>query len=197
MDEREDRWRSAMLKARAGDAAAYEALLGEIAELIRRAAGRRLTAMGLGMEEVEDVVQETLIALHAKRHTWDPDRPILPWVRAIARHKTLDAARRLIRGRGRLHARPVEELAELIAAPEAAPAGARRDAEALVARLPARERGVVAALAFEGLSVAAAAARLSIGEGAVRVAFHRALARLARLAHEPGPAPGAKTEETA
>lgn len=186
MDDREERWSAALRAARAGDEAAYAAFLAEVAGLIRGAARGRLAAMGFGPEEVEDVVQETLIALHDKRHTWDPARPVTPWLRAIARHKTLDAARRLARGRRRLHGRPVEELAEVLAAPAEPPPGLRRDVEALVARLPARERGVVSALALEGLSIAATAARLSIAEGVVRVAFHRGLARIARLAAEPG-----------
>ena len=184
-DDRDGRLSAALLAARGGDAAAYAAFLREAAELIRAAARGRLAAMGFGPEEVEDVVQETLIALHDKRHTWDPDRPVIPWLRAIARHKTLDAARRLGRGRRRHDARPVEDFAEVLAAPAGTPPGARLDAEALVARLPERERGVVAALAFEGLGVAAVAARLSIAEGAVRVAFHRGLARVARLAADP------------
>lgn len=187
MQDRERRWSDALRAARDGDEAAYADFLREAAGLIRGAALARLAAMGLGPEEVEDVVQETLIALHDKRHTWDPDRPVTPWVRAIARHKTIDAARRLARSRNRLHARPVEEMAELLAAPAGTPLSARRDAETLVARLPDRERGVVSALAFEGLSISAVAARLSIAEGAVRVAFHRGLARIARLAAEPAP----------
>lgn len=189
-EDRERRWSAALRAARAGDDAAYARFLAEAAGAVRAAARARLAAMGFGAEEVEDVVQETLIALHDKRHTWDPGRPVTPWLRAIARHKTLDAARRLGRGRRRIDGRPVEDLAEVLAAPAGPPHGARRDAEALVARLPARERGVVAALAFEGLSPAAVAERLSIAEGAVRVAFHRGLARIARLAEaEPAPAP--------
>lgn len=182
MDERERRWSDAMRAARGGDEAAYGALLREVAAAIRSGARRRLGAAGWGAAEVEDVVQEALIALHEKRGTWDEGRPIVPWVRAIARHKTLDALRRLSRGRGRISGVPVEELADVLAAPEGAPEMARRDAEAVVDRLPARERSVVRALAFEGASHSATAARLAISEGAVRVAFHRGLARAARLA---------------
>ena len=81
-----------MQAACAGDRAAYEALLADIAGMLRAHARARLARSGFGPEEAEDVVQETLIALHAKRHTWDPERPILPWIQAIARHKTVDAS---------------------------------------------------------------------------------------------------------
>ncbi len=175
-----------MQAACAGDRAAYEALLADIAGMLRAHARARLARSGFGPEEAEDVVQETLIALHAKRHTWDPERPILPWIQAIARHKTVDAARRLGRARRRADARPVEDLADLLPARTERP-DARRDAHALLARLPNRERGVVEALAIEGLSIAATASRVAISEGAVRVAFHRGLARLRRLAGEDGP----------
>ncbi|WPZ37208.1 sigma-70 family RNA polymerase sigma factor (plasmid) [Thalassobaculum sp. OXR-137] len=185
-DDGEGRLRRTILAARNGDAAAYATFLGEVTKLVRPAIWARLMAMGFGPQEVEDVVQETLIALHEKRHTWDERRPVLPWVRAIARHKTIDAARHLGRRRLRIDGRPVEDLAELLAAPDGTSHTARMDAVTLVARLPKRERGVVAALAFEGLAVSAVAARFSIAESAVRVAFHRGLARLARLAEEPG-----------
>lgn len=170
-----------MRRARRGDCAAYASLLREIAAFLRPIVRARLGAMGFGAQEVEDVVQEALTTIHLKRDTWDEGRPLMPWLRAIARHKTLDAARRLGRMRRRADPRPVEDMADLLPAPAAAVAQADAHAQSLVAGLPARERGVVAALGIEGLSVAAAARRLSISEGAVRVAFHRGLSRLRAL----------------
>lgn len=171
-----------MRAARSGDSAAYEALLGEIALMLRAMVNQRLRAMGINAQEVEDVVQDALMAVHLKRDTWEADRPLVPWVRAIAQYKMLDAARSHGRRRRRAHDRPVEEMADRLPAPAGAPWGMARDAERLVARLPARERGVVSALALDGMSVECVALRLAISEGAVRVAFHRGLARLARLA---------------
>ncbi|HYF56828.1 MAG TPA: sigma factor, partial [Salinarimonas sp.] len=84
-----------MRAARRGDAAAYERLLAVLAAAIRPTVRRRLARMGLGTSETEDVVQEVLLAIHAKRHTWDEARPILPWVGAVARYKVVDAVRRL------------------------------------------------------------------------------------------------------
>lgn len=181
---REERWAAAMRAARRGDRTTYATLLEELAVFLRPLVAARLGSMGFGAQEVEDVVQETLTAAHLKRDTWDDRRPFLPWIRAIARHKTLDAARRLIRARARAAAQPVEALADVLPAPAAVSCGVARDAETLVAALAGRERGVVAALGLEGLSVAAAARRFAISEGAVRVAFHRGLARLRALAAE-------------
>lgn len=179
--DREQAWADMMRAGLGGDAAAYERLLGEVAGALRVVARRRLARMGLDPSEAEDVVQEALIAMHTKRHTWDEARPILPWVHAIARHKLLDAARRSGRARRAVVDWPVEELADRAAAPEA-----RRvlpaEAERMLGLLPERQGGVVRALAVEGRSVADVARALGVGEGAVRVAMHRGLARLARLA---------------
>ena len=181
-EDREARWSAAMRAANRGDAAAYQRLLFEIAPMIRAMARRRLAGFGLSPDEAEDVVQEALIGLHRKRHTWDESRPILPWIRAIATYKLLDAARRLGRTRRTTAAKPVEDYSEFLAAPAPERDMTGVDIHAHVAALPPRERGVVTALAFEGASVETVAGRLGVGQSAVRVAFHRALSRLRRLA---------------
>ncbi|SEA60004.1 sigma-70 family RNA polymerase sigma factor [Rubrimonas cliftonensis] len=194
-DATETRLATALRSANTGDAAAYETFLSEAADLLRAGARARLSRLGFGAHEAEDVVQETLMALHLKRATWDGVRPVLPWIRAIARHKALDAARRLGRLRARTHAQPVEDWADILAgAPDAEPAAEAAPEGVVRARLAealkGRERGVVAALGLEGLSVAAAAARFAISEGAVRVAFHRGLARLRASAAAEGEGEG-------
>ena len=187
---REARWAEAMRAARRGDQTRYRQLLTEIADLLRRGARARLGRLGLSPDDAEDLVQDALIAIHAKRGTWEEDRPIIPWIRAIARHKALDGARRLGRLRARAHARPIDDWADVLAAPAPAPEMNGAEAARLVAALPGRERGVVAALGLEGASVAAAAARFAISEGAVWVAFHRGLARLRAMAREADAARG-------
>ncbi|RMH51112.1 MAG: sigma-70 family RNA polymerase sigma factor [Alphaproteobacteria bacterium] len=181
------RWAAALMSARAGDPAPWEAALAEIAAMLRPLIRARMARMGLSAEDAEEALQETLIALHLRQASWDADRPILPWIRAIARHKSLDIARREGRRRARALARPVEDLAEILPAPPG-PRPELADAERLLAGLPARERGVVSALGIEGESVAAVARRLSITESAVRVAFHRGLRRLRGLALTEAPA---------
>jgi RNA polymerase sigma-70 factor (ECF subfamily) len=171
---REGRWAAAMLAARGGDAEAYARLLAEIATALRAFAATALQRTGLERHDVEDVVQETLLALHVKRHTWDPSRPFLPWLRAIARHKAIDIVRR----RGARAELPLEDFAETLIAPAAEPARGVQ-VERFLAALPPRQREVVTALAVDGASVADTARRFNLSRGAVYVALHRGLAALA------------------
>ena len=98
----EDRLRALMLAASGGDGAAYRALLDALARHLRAFLRRRLARMP---DEVEDLVQETLLAIHNQRHTYDPDQPLTAWVHAIARYKLVDMLRR--HGRHALLAREV------------------------------------------------------------------------------------------
>ncbi len=168
---REERWATALLAARAGDAGAYGRLLAEIATALRGFAATALRHTGLEAHDVEDVVQETLIAVHAKRHTWDPGRPFTPWLRAIARHKAIDIVRR----RGSRAELPLDDFAETLWVPAAEPAV---PVERFVAALPPRQREVVTSLALDGNSVAETARRFNLSRGAVYVALHRGLAAL-------------------
>jgi RNA polymerase sigma-70 factor (ECF subfamily) len=121
------------------------------------------------------VVQETLLAVHLKRHTWDEARPIGPWLRAIARHKLIDATRR----RGRRIEVDVDHLADTLAAPGPDPERALGDVDRYLETLPPGQRKIVRALTLEGATPGQAAARFNMSEGAVRVALHRGLAALA------------------
>jgi RNA polymerase sigma-70 factor, ECF subfamily len=182
VDGREQAWATAMRAAKRGDAAAYEHLLADVARMVRLAARRRLSQLGLSTAETEDVVQEVLLALHQKRHTWDEGRPILPWVRAIARYKVVDAVRRLIRQR-RLHVdAPVEDWADWLSDEARDPDRTLVAAERALTNLSRREQGVVRAVALEGETIRGTAQRLAMSEGAVRIALHRGLRRLATLA---------------
>ncbi|MEM6904945.1 MAG: sigma-70 family RNA polymerase sigma factor [Pseudomonadota bacterium] len=183
MSNREQKWQDWMRAARLGDRAAYSALLSDIAERVRRFSRRRLARSGLGLEEVEDIVQDVLVALHTKRDTWDPSRPLAPWVDAIIRYKTTDALRKL--KRRAIVTDTLDAVAETIAAtPSIFQTGALVDLDRHLRLLPSRERGVVMALSVEGLSVSGCASRLGITEGAVRVAFHRGLSRLEGAAEQ-------------
>jgi RNA polymerase sigma-70 factor (ECF subfamily) len=173
-----------MRAANRGDAGAYRRLLQELAPILRGVAGRGFSRYRLGSEDVEDVVQETLLAVHLKRHTWDERQPLLPWVRAIAQNKLVDNLRR--RGR-RVHV-PIDDVSETLAGDEQPGAMNGVDAERVLARLQGRQRDIVLAISIEGASARQVAERLGMTEGAVRVALHRALQSLARAfrssAHE-------------
>lgn len=181
-----DDWSDLMRAALDGDAAAYRHLLNVLAPALRGFARRLLMRSGRDGGEAEDVVQETLLALHLKRQTWDPATPLAPWVWAIARHKAVDVLRRS----GRRAEVPIEDLEGLLSQeqPEEDTFGeplAERDVRRIAATLSGREREVVEAVCLSGASVKEAGAQLAMSEGAVRVALHRALKRLA-AAHGGG-----------
>jgi RNA polymerase sigma factor (sigma-70 family) len=175
---REQAWAQAMRAERRGDAIAYERLLREIAELLRSVVRSRLTRYGLGAHHAEDVVQEVLIGIHTKRHAWDASRPFMPWLLAIVHYKFVDTVRRLKRESSRRVEIDFEAWADLFEAPTADTERDMMDLTRQLSGLPRGQQAVVQALAIEGTSVRATAQRLKTSEGAVRVTFHRALARL-------------------
>lgn len=171
-----EEWAELMRAGLKGDGAAYRRLLAALTPVLRAVARRILERAGQGTGDVEDVVQETLLALHLKRQSWDPASPLMPWVWAIARHKALDVLRR----HGRRAEVPIDELEAVLADPAEADEGlAGRDVARLTQSLSGRERDVVEAVYLSGASTKEAGARLAMSEGAVRVALHRALKRLA------------------
>ncbi|WP_027998721.1 sigma-70 family RNA polymerase sigma factor [Sinorhizobium arboris] len=154
-----------------GDEKAYSDFLQNAAALVRIWARRRV-ANGL---DPEDVVQETLLAVHLKRHTWRTDGPVKPWLFAIARHKLVDALRR----HGR-HARVrLDAVEDVLVTEEAETARDWEIGRALEALTPG-QRSVVTAISVEGRTIAEAARSLDMNETAVRVALHRGLAAIAR-----------------
>jgi RNA polymerase sigma-70 factor, ECF subfamily len=166
-----------MRAALAGDEAAYRRLLADICRAVRPTIRGAFARARLGDGDIEDVVQETLLAIHLKRQTWDPSQKISPWIAAIARHKTIDAMRR----RGVRRAEPIEDFEAVLAAPEAADPHNRSDVERLMATLTPRAQEIVRAISLEEQSIAATATRLGMTEVAVRVALHRALKSLAAV----------------
>ncbi|RUV09161.1 sigma-70 family RNA polymerase sigma factor, partial [Mesorhizobium sp. M7A.T.Ca.TU.009.01.3.1] len=153
-----------MRAAIAGDERAYADFLHRIAALVRGFARRKIVQGGV---DPEDVVQETLLAIHVKRHTWRQDAPVLPWIYAIARFKVIDAFRR----RGRRIEIDVDDIAETFAEPETETVSERDINRALDSLSPA-QRSVVSAVSVEGRSIGETAAKFGISETAVRVSLH-------------------------
>jgi RNA polymerase sigma-70 factor, ECF subfamily len=170
-DQFEERWAQMMHAAIAGDEAIYCRLLADIGRSVRARTRVAFSRSRVGDADVEDVVQETLLAIHLKRHTWDGGPRLAPWVGAIARHKIIDAMRR----RGARRFQPIEDFETVLAAPESEDPHAHSDAERLIVQLPPRQRDIVRSISLEGQSIAATAARLAMTEVAVRVALHRSL----------------------
>ena len=177
MQDREAEWAGLMRAALAGDEAAYRRLLNSLAPVLRASARRGLARAGAGEGDSEDVVQETLLAIHLKRHTWDAARPIGPWIRAIARNKLIDHLRR--RGSSRANV-PIDDFEEILPAETNTPPVETRDVEPYLAKLPVRQRDVVQCILKEDISIRETAVRLKISEGAVRVALHRGLTVIAK-----------------
>ncbi|MBV9290234.1 MAG: sigma-70 family RNA polymerase sigma factor [Hyphomicrobiales bacterium] len=171
----DDPWSEMMKAGMAGDERTYRRLLEDISRFVRAMARSAFNRARMGDAEVEDAVQETLLAIHLKRHTWDMGQKLGPWVSAIARHKIIDAMRR----RGGRRIEPIEAFQDFIAAPAEEDPHALSDAKKLLITLPPRQRDIVQSISLDGQSIAATAARLSMTEVAVRVALHRALKALA------------------
>lgn len=163
-----------MRKANRGDAHSYNELLRSLTPVVRR-----MVTRGAPRDvsvDVEDVVQETLLAIHTKRHTWDESRPLLPWVHAVARHKLADVLRRR-----QGYSVPIDDMSEELSVPHAAHCHGI-DALSLLKFLNGRTRDIVAAISIDGASAREVAAKLGMTEIAVRVAYHRALNSVARAA---------------
>jgi RNA polymerase sigma-70 factor (ECF subfamily) len=172
---REDEWTELMRSANAGDSVAYHRLLKSVAPVLRAAARRGLARAGQAVDQAEDIVQDILLAVHLKRHTWDANAPFAPWLFAIARNKLIDALRR----RGRRVFVNIDDFAETIPSEPAAETVPAGEVAMHLEGLPPRQRDVLQSIAVDSASIKATAAKFSMSEGAVRVALHRALASLA------------------
>lgn len=156
-----------------GDAVAYRRFLDELAKRLRGFLRRRLYSMP---DQVEDIVQETLLAVHNARFSYRRDLPVTAWIHAIARYKLMDFLR--ARQRQDVLNVPLDDAGELYADDEGASA-ARRDVAALLETLPDKQRLPIELVKLQGLSVAEAARRTGLSESAVKIGVHRGLKALA------------------
>jgi len=171
-------WSIYMARAQGGDRDAYRRLLEEITPYLRSLAARRMQNRG----DVEDAVQDSLLTVHAVRHTYDPTRPFGPWLVAIANRRIVDVLRR----RGRVESRemPLDAEHETFAAPEANYHETASEGRALreaVANLPPGQREAIRLLKFNEMSLKEAAAMSAMSVAALKVATHRALKNLRKL----------------
>lgn len=177
--DREARFKGLMLLGLDGDGRAWRILLSEVRPAIAAFLRRRL----IGCEaDAEDLVQECLIAIHAKRATFDRAMAFTPWAYAIARYKLIDHLRR----QGRRTTVPLEDASVLLAEHTVEDGVVRRDLTRVLAILPARQRRLVEDVRIGGFSVAEAAARNGFTAGAAKVSVHRSMKALTAsvTAHE-------------
>lgn len=165
-----------MRKALEGDRRAYAACLQLLVPRMRAMASRDLPAKHAHL--AEDVVQEALLSIHLKRGSWDPERPLLPWVRVIVKHKAIDALRKTPNAPHD----PVEDHVGLDA-PAVDPLAGLHIEQAL-ARLSARDAALVREHAIGGADPETLSKDFDLSPGALRVALHRALRRLAEAARK-------------
>jgi RNA polymerase sigma factor (sigma-70 family) len=170
-----------MAAAQAGEGSAYNVLLRQCIPIIR-AVARRTGAPG---DCLDDIVQETLMTIHHARHTYDPSRPFITWVSALARRRSIDVLRRCGRTRGReIHAPLIyENHPDTARTPEQHMDALSRRAvlDAAVGQLPEAQRDAVLRLVMNDQSLAEASSATNRTKIAIKVNLHRALAALRAL----------------
>jgi RNA polymerase sigma-70 factor (ECF subfamily) len=170
-----------MTRAQDGDRRAYQALLIDITRLVTEFARNRLR----GADGTEDVVQETLFAIHRARHTYDPRRPFGPWMYAITRHRLSDFAAKQRRRRETeiLGQAGMEEMCpQPSVAENAGSAGFLRRA---LAQLSNKQREVIQMLKLEDYSVVEISQRTGLSVSSVKVTAHRGYKKLRKLIVSP------------
>ena len=172
--EIEEQLRTLLLLGLAADAAAYQRFLKQLSAHLRAFLRRRLAQRP---DEVEDLVQETLLAIHNQRHTYRPEMPVTAWAHAIARYKLIDWLR-AHRAKEALND-PLDDASELFASSDSEAALAKRDLGQLLQTLPDRQRLPIVHVKLEGLSVVETAQLTGMSESAVKVGVHRGLKALA------------------
>jgi RNA polymerase sigma-70 factor (ECF subfamily) len=170
-----------MLAGLDGDAAAHKVLLTRLSAHLRAYFNARLARIGMAPADAEDLVQETLIALHTRRHTYDRSQPFTPWVYAIARYRLVDYLRRSKRSTTDV---PIEEAEEVLTDDDPSSVESTLDLAQLMARLSPKARQAIQFVKLDGLSVSEAAARSGMSPSAVKVSVHRGLRALSRFATE-------------
>jgi RNA polymerase sigma factor (sigma-70 family) len=170
------RLKSLFLSGLAGDSNAYRSFLQALTRHLRAYLRKRIARYP---EDIEDLVQDTLLAVHNARHTYRESEPLTAWVHAIARYKLTD----FFRARERHDAlnEPLDDYTELFAATDDAPEQARHDIGKLLAHLPDKQRLPIVHVKLEGLSVVETARITGLSESAVKIGVHRGLKALSAL----------------
>jgi RNA polymerase sigma factor (sigma-70 family) len=180
LEEAESRLKALFVRGLDGDADAYRSFLQALTRHLRGFLRKRIPHLH---DDIEDLVQEILLAVHNARHTYRPDEPLTAWLHAIARYKLMD----FFRSRARRESLndPLDDWAELLAYTDDEPARTRHDIGKLLERLPDKQRLPIVHVKLEGLSVTETARITGLSESAVKVGVHRGLKALAALIRGP------------
>lgn len=164
------------MQAQTGDAASYTQLLRTLSVYLRNFLRRRLFSRH---QDIEDLVQETLLAIHQKRHTYLPDQPLTAWVYAIARYKLIDHLRAQSRQDNKHD--DIDDWADTLWVNSATDASdARHDVTYMLSLLPEKQRRLIEHTKLEGFSAEEAALLTGQSVTNVKVSVHRGLKRLAQ-----------------
>jgi len=174
---REAHLQALLLRGMDGDASAYREFLAALGTHLRAFLRRRLSQRP---GEVEDLLQEVLLAVHNARHTYRAEQPLTAWVQAIARYKLTDHFRAFAR-REALHEPLEDDGGEWLEAEDDEPAQASRDLGKLLQQLPDKQRLPIVHVKLEGLSVEETASLTGLSSSAVKVGIHRGLKALANM----------------
>lgn len=176
MKSHEGTLRSLVQRSFDGDQAAYREFLKHLSELLRTYIRRQLYRLGRAECDAEDLVQEALLAIHARWHTYDRDMPVTAWAYAIARYKLIDFLRTTTNGARDMSLDDIEE----IAAGDHAAIDAAISVKKLVAALPDKLRQSVELVRLNGLSAKEAALATGMSEAAIKVNVHRGVKAISR-----------------
>jgi len=170
----EQRFRALFLSGLEGNAADYQQFLTELARYLRGFLRWKLSSY---QDDIEDIVQEILLAVHNARHTWRPADPLSAWVHGITRYKLAD----FLRARYRHHAvmQPLGPESDMFATEGDESEQAERDVRQLLEQLPEKQRRSIQHVKLEGLSVAETAALTGLSESVIKVSIHRGIKALA------------------
>lgn len=165
----ESQLRAWMLSGLDGNSADHGCLLHALVPILSAFYNRRMTAS----HDVEDLVQETLIAVHTRRSTYDRERPFTAWLFSIARYKMIDQFRR------KRVTVPIDDLEHILMVEGfEGSSGARLDVDGLLDTLPAKQAQMIRATRIDGDSIAEVALANGYGESDVKVSIHRGLKAL-------------------
>lgn len=166
----EDHWGDLMVAAQKGNGGAYRRLLAEIEPWLKRFYARRLPPSA-----VEDATQDALIAIHTKRHTYEPGRPFRPWLAAIARYKWIDR----LRAMGRQATEMLDD--DVAVSDEGDAVVSAMVLDQLLSQIKPAQATVIRLVKLDGLSIEEASAATGQSASLVKVNIHRGMAKLTAL----------------
>jgi len=171
----ESDWGELMSLAQKGDAEAYYRLLKTLDPYIRKFCFKKVAYLNIA----DDVVQESLMAIHKYRHTYDAAKPFKPWLHTIVKSKAIDA----LRARHRIAENELqndERLSEIPAAEGGT--GQNLDVQDLLKKIPEEFRVPIELMKLQSFTVEDVAAKLNLSPSSVKMRVHRGLKLLKELA---------------